>query len=228
MAEIALYVFVGFFALWPLWLPRLCDRLLGPRPPRAGSKGVYILPSNIDPTLHMDGLPTGLPTGLPPGSRVALKKAGRRPVRLRHLLRDDAERGLRRLVLRREGMGEHRRPKAYCYGRKPVKDAYSYHVTTGPVREMVFHARRKRRDHAEAVARRLSAKYPEETYRVWQDRERDSAISTVGVFRDGEPIIHRGYVDQLPPTPEQAQDMRENYRRAKARRSPTETSGPDA
>lgn len=51
--------------------------------------------------------------------------------------------------------------------------------------------------------------------------EDNGEMSSVGVFRDGEPIIRRGYVDQDPPTPKQADDMRENYRRAKARLSPT-------
>lgn len=72
-----------------------------------------------------------------------------------------------------------------------MRRIYSYHITTGPVKDMVVHARRKRRDHAEAVARRLSAKYPE-PFRVWEDVERDSPIgrirssSSVVTYRGGE------------------------------------------
>lgn len=67
-----------------------------------------------------------------------------------------------------------------------MKDTYSYHVTTGPVREMVVHARRKRRDHAEAVARKMSTKYADETFRVWQETERDSPI---GRIRSSQAVI---------------------------------------
>lgn len=45
--------------------------------------------------------------------------------------------------------------------------------------------------------------------------EDDGQMSSVGVFKDGEPIIWRGYVDQDPPTPEQAESMREDYRKAR-------------
>jgi hypothetical protein len=72
------------------------------------------------------------------------------------------------------------------------RESRSYHITTGPVRELVVHARRKRLDHAEIVARRLSAKYPDETYRIWEERERDSDIgrirssSSVATYKAGD------------------------------------------
>lgn len=44
--------------------------------------------------------------------------------------------------------------------------------------------------------------------------EDDGAMSSVGVYVNGEPRIWDGYVDQDPPTPEQAKTMRETYREA--------------
>lgn len=61
-----------------------------------------------------------------------------------------------------------------------MKDSYSYAITTGPVGDEVVHARRKRRDHAEAVARALSAKYPHDLYRIWEKREYDGMIGRIG------------------------------------------------
>lgn len=66
-----------------------------------------------------------------------------------------------------------------------------YRITTGRVSEEVVHARRKRRDHAEAVARKVSLKYPEPV-RIWEQTERDSPIgrirsaSCVATYEAGE------------------------------------------
>ena len=45
--------------------------------------------------------------------------------------------------------------------------------------------------------------------------EEEGTLSSIGIFVDGEPRIWDGYVDQEPPTPQQADEMRQAYSRAR-------------
>lgn len=52
------------------------------------------------------------------------------------------------------------------------------------------------------------------------DGEDYGNMASEGVFSEGEPVIHGGYVDRDPPTEDQAEKMRAAYRHAKAGTSP--------